>query len=556
MANRLLLASAIAALATTSQAQYISVNASTANNLDWVQVSFGGLDYYDAKYAWIGVYAAGADTSSIEPMSYPATAPWTTNAPLKFIYLYQMNNTVGYGSWNFELINVYQDIFFSLFTGGIENPTEVARTNTVSFPGKGPLRGRLARTGSDPTSMQLTWNSPFNNDNAKVKYGTSSGVYTNTASASANTYTVSDMCGDPGQSQGWFDPKYFQTAVMTGLTPGQRYYYVYGSDANGYSTESSFVAAPQVGANQALSMLVYADMGMTEYDGCKNHWAEPQAGETAQHMIDLATAGKVSLGLHVGDIAYATGYEAKWYLFDERMSVLGRQIPVMMGLGNHERDWPGTNSFYDTSYDSGGECGVPAMIRYPMPWSPSDPRQALDSSWYAFSHGPAYIVMLNSELPVDPSSAQYAFLSSALAKVDRTKTPWVFVAFHRPMYYSLAGPQIDPNFEAFEQLLYSAQVDMVLTGHVHYAMATCPVFNGTCMSPSGPTGYDGPVHVVIGHAGQTLTPAEPTGGWINFLQSAHGYSVLNIEDKNHMWMGFYDDDTNSLQYKVTITRTR
>lgn len=34
--------------------------------------------------------------------------------------------------------------------------------------------------------------------------------------------------------------------------------------------------------------------------------------------------------------------------------------------GNHERDWRGTGSFYDT-LDSGGECGVLAETMFYVP---------------------------------------------------------------------------------------------------------------------------------------------------------------------------------------------
>lgn len=34
--------------------------------------------------------------------------------------------------------------------------------------------------------------------------------------------------------------------------------------------------------------------------------------------------------------------------------------------GNHERDWPGTGSFYE-NLDSGGECGVLAETMFYVP---------------------------------------------------------------------------------------------------------------------------------------------------------------------------------------------
>jgi hypothetical protein len=59
-----------------------------------------------------------------------------------------------------------------------------------------------------------------------------------------------------------------------------------------------------------------------------------------------------------------------------------------------------------------------------------------NGTWFVLAQGPVTLVMLNSELPVGPTSPQYAFLEATLSAVDRTVTPWVIVAFHRPMYYS------------------------------------------------------------------------------------------------------------------------
>lgn len=39
---------------------------------------------------------------------------------------------------------------------------------------------------------------------------------------------------------------------------------------------------------------------------------------------------------------------------------------ICLNSGNHERDWPGTGSFYDTM-DSGGECGVLAQNMFYVP---------------------------------------------------------------------------------------------------------------------------------------------------------------------------------------------
>jgi hypothetical protein len=103
-------------------------------------------------------------------------------------------------------------------------------------------------------------------------------------------------------------------------------------------------------------------------------WAESSAWSTEQHMIDLASSGDYQMGAHVGDISYSTGAGSKWFLFDERMSLLGRQLPTLVGHGNHERDMPntGASAAYWNITDSGGEAGIPVSTRYPMPWCVCD----------------------------------------------------------------------------------------------------------------------------------------------------------------------------------------
>ena len=53
--------------------------------------------------------------------------------------------------------------------------------------------------------------------------------------------------------------------------------------------------------------------------------------------------------------------------------------------GSHERDWPGSGSFYG-NLDSGGECGVPAQNMF---YVPAENREQF---WYEIKHeATAYI---------------------------------------------------------------------------------------------------------------------------------------------------------------------
>ena len=44
--------------------------------------------------------------------------------------------------------------------------------------------------------------------------------------------------------------------------------------------------------------------------------------------------------------------------------------------------------------------------------------------------------MMSSEHDYRPGSRQYVWLENDLKNVDRTKTPWVVLGGHRPMYCS------------------------------------------------------------------------------------------------------------------------
>ena len=62
--------------------------------------------------------------------------------------------------------------------------------------------------------------------------------------------------------------------------------------------------------------------------------------------------------VHIGDVSYARGYGIFWEYFMNQIAPFASKIPYMIGIGNHEYDWP-TQPFrppwskYGT--DSGGE---------------------------------------------------------------------------------------------------------------------------------------------------------------------------------------------------------
>lgn len=201
------------------------------------------------------------------------------------------------------------------------------------------MYGHLGRM-DDPSSMRVVWNSRHNDDDPTVQVGTTPGQYTMTAYAESFTYGAEDVCGEPANSHGWYWSGYWHYAVLTNLTVGSAdvYYYRYGSDAHGWSEERSFKSVPAVGS--PVKMLLCADMGVSTYDQpATDHWAEPDASETIQHMKDWANGGSGydwSFVLHSGDVSYATGYQLKWALYMAAMEGLIDRVPYNVNLGNRE----------------------------------------------------------------------------------------------------------------------------------------------------------------------------------------------------------------------------
>mmetsp|Transcript_9968 Transcript_9968/g.25719 ORF Transcript_9968/g.25719 Transcript_9968/m.25719 type:complete len:325 (+) Transcript_9968:4423-5397(+) len=287
-------------------------------------------------------------------------------------------------------------------------------------------------------------------------------------------------------------------------------------------------------------------MGIGYDDHSLYHWPTPRALATARHLISEGTSGSLDgegditadLALHIGDIAYGTGYGAKWDRFMEQMEPLAKRIPYMTNMGNHERDWPdsGVTGPFAGVADSGGECGVPTNARFQMPVG-SDVTQT--QGWYSFNDGPVHVVMLTTEWDLFEGSDQHAWLEADLDAVDRKVTPWVIVTGHRQLY-SCAKRNKDIA-DAIEPLLLAKRVDLVVVGHIHLAQRTCPIFNGTCVDEADEHGFKAPVHAIVGHAGMTVSActAERFGPW-GWGSLQHGYATLeaNLTD---MRVKFYAD---------------
>jgi len=473
---------------------------------EWVHVVFSGIPDPD-EGDWIGVYSPPGRVQ---------------NAPIKFKFA---NVSKGYlntgsGSLSFQLINMRAAYGFIFFRNGTDYPVAIGFSNAVEFRNYNePLQGHLANTDTW-SSLRISWNNGENEGDQIVKWGTQSKHYTESTRANTSTYRKKDMCGPIANSFGWREPGYQHTAVMRHFLPNTRYYYTFGNDRSGFSEEYSFVSPPLTHSRSNVSLVAFGDMGKGEVDGSEEHWLEKPSLQTTANILSILE--EINLVLHIGDISYAVGYSSQWDSFMQQIEPIATRVSYMTLPGNHERDYPNSGSYYNGT-DSGGECGVPYDSRFPMPgYTPAKP-------YYSFDYGNIHFLMMSTESDFTLNSKQYYFIANDLARVDRTKTPWIIFSGHRPMYvdskYDSSTDADQPVAkllrQSIEPLLLKFRVNLCLWGHHHSYQRSCPVYQENCQNKSSKGGSQYPIHVIIGMAGQSLTQ--------------------NLEDKLPPWMVIVDN---------------
>ncbi|KAM0862339.1 hypothetical protein ACQ4PT_045332 [Festuca glaucescens] len=229
-----------------------------------------------------------------------------------------------------------------------------------------------------------------------------------------------------------------------------------------------------------------------EADG-SNEFNDFQPGSlntTNQIIRDLEN---IDMVVHIGDICYANGYLSQWDQFTSQIEPIASTVPYMIGSGNHERDWPGTGSFYGNR-DSGGECGVPAQTVF---YTPAENRAKF---WYATDYGMFRFCIANTEEDWRPGTEQYKFIEQCLSSVDRQKQPWLIFLAHRVLgyssctYYETEGTFEEPmGREALQELWQKYKSQCVVDASDYY---------------SGP--FKATTHVVVGGAGASISDSEFT----------------------------------------------
>ncbi|KAJ5203686.1 Metallo-dependent phosphatase-like protein [Penicillium cinerascens] len=221
-------------------------------------------------------------------------------------------------------------------------------------------------------------------------------------------------------------------------------------------------------------------------------------------------------------------YESNWDLWQQWMGQITKKLPYMVLPGNHEAacaefDGPGNVlTAYLNDDISNGTAAKDGLTYYSCPPSqrnftafqhrfrmPGEETGGVGNFWYSFDYGLAHFVSMDTEtdfadspewsfaedvtgdetLPEESqtfitdsgpfgavdgsvtdtkSYEQYKWLKKDLASVDRTKTPWLIVMSHRPMYSSAYSSYQKHVRDAFEALFLEYGVDAYLSGHIHW----------------------------------------------------------------------------------------
>jgi len=164
----------------------------------------------------------------------------------------------------------------------------------------------------------------------------------------------------------------------------------------------------------------------------------PNTGDEATATLLEDIEGTV---FTTGDNAYPDGtdadfencYEPSW----------GRYKPrTYPSPGNHEYHTPGASGYFDYFGVAAGDPG---------------------EGYYSYNQGAWHVVVLNSNIAVEPGPAQHEWLRADLASNTATCT---LAYWHHPLFSSgHHGNQI--KMKQIWEALYAADVDEVVNGHDH-----------------------------------------------------------------------------------------
>nr|KYP42557.1 Purple acid phosphatase 22 [Cajanus cajan] len=362
-----------------------------------------------------------------------------------------------------------------------------------------PQQVHISLVGED--HMRVSWVTQEKHPKSVVEYGTKKGEYGTNATGEHTSYHY--FLYKSGK---------IHHVVIGPLRPNTTYYYRCG----GSGPEFSFKTPP---LNLPIEFVIVGDLGQTEW-----------TSSTLKHV----DSKDYDVFLLPGDLSYADSQQPLWDSFGRLVEPYASRRPWMVTEGNHEiESFPIIHPQGFKAYNA----------RWPMPYKQSGSTSNL---YYSFEVASTHVIMLASYTDFDAHSNQYTWLQSDLAKVDRTRTPWVIALLHAPWYNTNEAHQGEGEDmrQAMEGLLYEARVDLVFAGHVHAYERFTRIYDNKA-DPCGP------LYVTIGDGGNreglALTFKKPPSPLSLYREPSFGHGRLRIVNETHAyWSWHRNNDTDAV----------
>ena len=223
--------------------------------------------------------------------------------------------------------------------------------------------------------------------------------------------------------------------------------------------------------------------------------------------------------------AFAAGgrdYISKPFQAEE---VLAR-VPFMFADGNHE------------------SLSQIFLSRFALPQELSDGESGQGEEWYSFDYGNAHFVVLNDSVSSTTvlTGSEPTWLRADLGKVDRQKTPWIFVMHHQGAYSCASNHGSNLAVRAALQPIYDEfKVDVVWNGHDHDYERSHPIRGFQPGSTEGalategadgvPVAESGTIYIVSGGAGASLYGSSTACFHTLKAESVNNYLIVDVDGR-------------------------
>ena len=353
----------------------------------------------------------------------------------------------------------------------------------------------LSFAGDASSSIVVQWGTDDQTLGTEVRFGDSPTTLDKVAHGFSFTYGVA------GRRE--------HELHLCGLLPAHTYYYDAGA-GSARSAVHSFVTAPADASE--IKVLVTGDTR-----------TDPSVlTEIAQHALTDAP----DVMIQSGDAVESGTSQAQWDALFAAAPKLFAEVPCYWVHGNHE----GLSEVYFALHalpDNGTANGI--------------------EEWFAATYGPMRLVVLNDTLAsnADLTGVEKTFLTSALAGIDRNRTPFAITSHHQPMYTtSSSHPSNTTVRGAWAPVFDKAHVNIDIAGHVHSYESTKPLSGGTAAS-TGTTTTDalGTRYINFGGGGAPLYTFLANQAYLQKRESTHGYAIVTIGASSLKWVSRRQDGT-------------